>query len=126
MKYWVRCLNTVLFSCSRPEKFNGLLQRLQLLETNKLASLKLKSATQHLDRLCANIKKVVAYDYKLNRGRFIGMLLDSKSLRPVSSCNHEADWSACWVSYDIYMEHAMDGRQLPVTSAVVILSRKST
>ncbi|KAL5738909.1 hypothetical protein ACOSQ2_028089 [Xanthoceras sorbifolium] len=105
-----------------PEKFNGLLQRLNFLEANKLASSKLKSANQLLDRLCANIKKVVGYNYKLNKRSLIGMLIDTKSLRPVSCCNSESGWSACWVSFDIYMEHAVDGRQLPVTSAVIILT----
>ncbi|KAI9152792.1 hypothetical protein LWI28_001261 [Acer negundo] len=109
-----------------PDKFNGLLQRLQFLGANKLASSKLKSSNQLLDRLCANMKKVVGYDYKLNNRRLIGMLINSKSLRPVSCCNSESGWSACWVSFDIYIENAMDGRQLPVTSAVLILAQTIT
>ncbi|KAK2656195.1 hypothetical protein Ddye_009247 [Dipteronia dyeriana] len=109
-----------------PDKFNGLLQKLHFLGANKLASSKLKSSNQLLDRLCANMKKVVGYDYKLNNRRLIGMLINNKSLRPVSCCNSDSGWSACWVSFDIYIEHAMDGRQLPVTSAVVILAQTIT
>ncbi|XP_031261949.1 mediator of RNA polymerase II transcription subunit 33A-like isoform X1 [Pistacia vera] len=105
-----------------PEKFNGLLQRLQFLEANKLASSKLKSANQLLATLCSNVQKVLGYDNRLNKHRLIGMLVDTKSLRPTSCCNSESGLSACWLPFDIYMENAMDGRQLPVRSAIVILS----
>lgn len=115
-----------LFCFYRPEKFDGLLQRLRFLEANKLASSKLKSANQLLATLWANVQKVVGYDYQLNKRRLIGMLVDSKSLRPMSCCNSESGLSACWLPFDIYMENEMDGRQLPVRSAIVILSGTST
>lgn len=113
------------FSFCRPESFNGLLQRLQFLEANKLESSKLKTVSQLLARLCDDVRNVPSYDYKLNKHGFIGMLIDTKSLRPMRSCNSESSWSSCWLSFDIFMENSMDGKQLPVTSAIIVLTRKS-
>ncbi|KAH9737118.1 hypothetical protein KPL71_018339 [Citrus sinensis] len=83
-----------LIHFNMPESFNGLLQRLQFLEANKLESSKLKTVSQLLARLCDNVRNVPSYDYKLNKH-----------------------------SFDIFMENSMDGKQLPVTSAIIVLTR---
>ena len=66
------------------------------------------------------------FEYQLNKRQLIGMLIHIGSNKPVSGCNSEAALSASWVSFDIYMENVMDVKQLPVKSAIVVLSGKSS
>ncbi|CAL5390059.1 unnamed protein product [Camellia sinensis] len=99
-----------------PEKFSGLLQRMQFLEAHKVASPNLKSANQLLVKLTANIRRAMGYEYQLNKRQLIGVLID------IRLCNSESGRFACWVPFDIYMENAMDGKQFPVTSAIDILT----
>ncbi|KAF8397078.1 hypothetical protein HHK36_015985 [Tetracentron sinense] len=109
-----------LVHLNMPEKFNGLLQRMQFLEAHKLSS-NLKSASHLLVRLSANIQRAMDLEYQLNKRQLIGVLIDIRSCS-LSSCNFGADRAACWVSFDIYMENALDGKQLPATSAIDILT----
>lgn len=111
-----------LVHLNMPEIFNDLLQRMQFLDAHKLASSNLKSANQLLSRLFANIQRVFDFAYQLNKRQLIGMLINIGSCKSVSHCNFEAGLSACWVPFDIYMENALDGKQLPVTSAINILT----
>ncbi|KAK9291133.1 hypothetical protein L1049_009321 [Liquidambar formosana] len=111
-----------LIHVTMPEKFNGLLQRIQFFEAHKMTSSNLKSANQLLVRLTANIQRVLGFEYQLNKRQLIGMLIDIGSHQSVSHHNFEAGLSACWVAYDILMENAMDGKQLPVTSAIDVLA----
>lgn len=115
--------NDVLFfsNWNRPEKFNGLLQRLKFLEAHKLGSPILNSANQIWVRLAANIRGVLDFVYQLNKRQLMGMLIDIGSNKLVSGWNFEAVQSSCWVPFDIYMENVMDVKQLPVKSAIVIL-----
>lgn len=87
-----------------------------------MTSSNLKSANQLLARLTANIQRVLGFEYQLNKRQLIGMLIDIGSHQSVSHHNFEAGLSACWVAYDILMENAMDGKQLPVTSAIDVLA----
>ncbi|OMO77508.1 hypothetical protein COLO4_25124 [Corchorus olitorius] len=105
-----------------PEKFNGLLHKLHFVEANNLVSSSLKSANQNLARLFANVKQIPSFEYQLKKHWFIGMLMDVGSCKPVSCCNFGPIQSACWVPFDIYMENAMDGKQLSVKSAIVLLT----
>ncbi|XP_026413117.1 mediator of RNA polymerase II transcription subunit 33A-like [Papaver somniferum] len=111
-----------LVHLNMPEKFNGLLQRLQFVETHKLVSPHLKSANQFLVRFSANIQKAVDMQSQLNKRQLIGALIDVESCSSSSCCNFGAHRATCWVPFDIYMETAMDGKQLPVTSAIDILT----
>ncbi|KAL3753268.1 hypothetical protein ACJRO7_000634 [Eucalyptus globulus] len=104
-----------------PDKFNGLLQRLQFLETCKLPSPNLISAKEVLARLSSNIHKVLAFESDLKRS-FIGIFLDMKSNKSVPCSDSPSALSACWVPFDLYMETAMDARLLPETSATAILT----
>ncbi|KAE9447513.1 hypothetical protein C3L33_20589, partial [Rhododendron williamsianum] len=106
----------------RPEKFDGLLQRMQFLEAHKQASPNLKSAYQLLVKLSANIQRAMGFQYQLHKHQLIGKLIDVRSCKPVPFCNSVSGWLACWVPFDIYMENAMDGKQFPVTSAIDILT----
>lgn len=53
------------------------------------------------------------------------MLINVGSRKPVSHGNSESGWSPCWVPLDIYMENAMDGKQLTIKSATDGLAGKT-
>lgn len=110
----------------RPEKFNGLLQRLWLFEANKLTSSNMKTANQLFERLSANIQRVCHFEYQLNKRQLIGLLIDTEPCKLTSYCNAKSGQSACWVPFDIYMENIMDGKQLLYRSAGAILTGKSS
>lgn len=104
-----------------PEKFDGLLQKLQFLEAINM-TLPDKSVNNLVARLSANIQRVLDFEYQLNKRQFIGMLIDTGSSRRVTYCGPGSGQFSCWVPFDIYMEKAMDGRHLPIRSAVAILT----
>ncbi|KAI6698742.1 hypothetical protein NL676_018861 [Syzygium grande] len=110
-----------LVHMNMPDKFNGLLQRLQFLETCELPSPNLISAKEVLSRLSSNIQKVLAFEYDLKRS-FIGMFLDVRSIKSVPCSESGSALSVCWAPLDLYMETAMDARELPGTSAIAILT----
>ncbi|CAB4315432.1 unnamed protein product [Prunus armeniaca] len=111
-----------LVHLNMPERFNGLLQRLRFLKGRQLASSDLNSALQLLARLSANIHSVLGFKYQLNKHRLVGVLLDIGSRKPVFHCNSGFGHSTCWVRFDIYMENAMDGKQLSIKSFIDILA----
>lgn len=74
-----------------------------------------------LVRLSANIQRSLDSEYLLNERSIIGKFIDLGSCK-VPTCSLQSTLSACWVLFDIYMESAMDAKQLPVTSAIDILS----
>ena len=73
---------------------------------------------QLLARFSDNIERVMAFVPRLDKRQLIGMLVDNG---PVSQCNFESAFSACWVPLDIYMENVMDGKQL-VKSAIDVIA----
>ncbi|GMN71980.1 hypothetical protein TIFTF001_054668 [Ficus carica] len=105
-----------------PEKFNGLLHRLELLKAHRLASSDLKPAIQLLERFSANIQRVVDYELQLDKRQLIGTLVVNESFKTVSLGNFKSCHSACWISLDIFLEHIIDGKQLPIKSAIDVLS----
>lgn len=111
---------------NRPESFDSLFRRIQFLEAHKLASPILKSANQLLVRFSANIQGVRDFEYQLNKRQLIRMLIHIGSNKLISGFNSEAALSASWAPFDIYMENVMDIKQLPVKSAIVILSGESS
>ncbi|KAJ4978294.1 hypothetical protein NE237_009074 [Protea cynaroides] len=104
------------------DKFNGLLQRIQFLEAHKSVSANLKSASELLVRLSANVERALGLEYQLNKRQLIGVMIGIGSCSWGSSCNFGDVRAACWVPFDIYMETAMDGKQLPATSSIDILT----
>ncbi|XP_059641819.1 mediator of RNA polymerase II transcription subunit 33A-like isoform X2 [Cornus florida] len=95
---------------------------MHILEAHKLASPNLKSANQFLVKLSANIQRALDFECQLNKHQLTGMLIDIGSCKPSPCCDSGSGRFACWVPFDIYMENAMDGKQLPVTSAIDILT----
>ncbi|XP_050382850.1 mediator of RNA polymerase II transcription subunit 33A-like [Argentina anserina] len=111
-----------LVHLNMPENFKGLLQRLRFLEARQLPSSDLNSVGQLLARLSGNIMRVVGFEYQMNKHQLIGMLLDIGSQKPKFSCISGYGPFTCWVPLDIYMENAMDGKQLSIKSAINILA----
>ncbi|KAK7294927.1 hypothetical protein RJT34_17826 [Clitoria ternatea] len=105
-----------------PEKFNCLQQRLQFLDSLELASSELKLVNQVLTKVSANIRGVSHFDYCLSKQQLAGMLVDAGSCKTSLRCNYRSCEAPCWVSFDIYMENAMDSRQIPTKSAVDVLT----
>ncbi|KAB2621764.1 mediator of RNA polymerase II transcription subunit 33A-like [Pyrus ussuriensis x Pyrus communis] len=115
-----------LVHLNMPEIFNGLLQRLRFLEGRHRASSDFRSAVEPLARLSANIQRVSGFKYQLNKHQLIGVLLDNGSQKPVFHCNSGFGHPTCWVRFDIYMENAMDGKQLSIKSVIDILAEGIT
>lgn len=104
----------------RPEKFNGLLQRLWYLETHKLVSSNLSSTKPFFVKILTNIRRSLAFECQLSKRTVTDMLTDVGLCK--SMPNSKSASSACWVVFDIYMENAMDAKQLPISSAIDILT----
>lgn len=104
----------------RPEKFNGLLRKMEFLEAQRLSP-NLKPLSQFLSKLSTNIHRTSVLECQLNKHQFIGAFLDNESCKLASPCHSVAGRFNCWVAFDICMEDAMDGKQFPVTSAIDIL-----
>ncbi|CAI8612987.1 unnamed protein product [Vicia faba] len=109
-------LQSVLFNM--PENFNCLVQRLQFIESLELASSELKLVNQVLRKVSAKLRGVSHFDYSLNKHQVVGMILDGGSCKTLLKCNYKS----CWVPFDIYMEHAMDSRQIFIKSAIDVLT----
>ncbi|KAK7374126.1 hypothetical protein VNO80_07552 [Phaseolus coccineus] len=105
-----------------PEKFNCLQQRLQFLESLELASSELKLVNQVLTKVSTNICGVSHFDYCLSKHRLVGTLINMGSCKVPLRCNYRFCPSPCWVPFDIYMENAMDSRQIPTKSAIDVLT----
>ena len=85
----------VFFLLKRPEKFNGLLQRLRFLEAHELVSSNFNSANQLLAKLSGNIQRILGFEYPLNECQLTGMLVNIASCRPSPCFHSEFGWSAC-------------------------------
>ncbi|XP_022887125.1 mediator of RNA polymerase II transcription subunit 33A-like isoform X3 [Olea europaea var. sylvestris] len=103
-----------------PEKFNGLLRKMEFLEAHRLSP-NLKPLSQLLSKLSTNIHRTSVLECQLNKHQLIGAFLDNESCKLASPCHSVAGRFNCWVAFDICMEDAMDGKQFPVTSAIDIL-----
>jgi len=109
---------------NRPEKFNCLQQRLQFLESLELASSELKLVNQVLTKVSANMRGVSHFDYCPSKHQLVGTLINMASCKIPLRCNYRFCQSPCWVPFDIYMENAMDSRQIPTKSAIDVLTGK--
>ncbi|XP_020108026.1 mediator of RNA polymerase II transcription subunit 33A-like isoform X2 [Ananas comosus] len=106
----------------RPEKFNGLLQRLRFIEAHKSGSKSLVSANHIIDSLFANVQRAMNMEYQLNKRQLLGVLIDAAPGNSFLSHISGAGKAACWICIDMFMENAMDGRQLHAISAIEILT----
>ncbi|KAG6507964.1 hypothetical protein ZIOFF_033319 [Zingiber officinale] len=104
-----------------PEKFNGLLQRLQTVESNKSKSDKLSSINNVFDKLFMNIKRAMSREL-LNKHQLLGALADPGPCS-LNSCNSfGAGRDACWIPVDVFMETTMDGKHLYAISCIEVLT----
>lgn len=118
MVFQISTLITVNFCFLRPEKFNGLLQRMLVLEASKLTPEKIMHSKHILARLSVNIQKVLVPGCTLNKRSFLGRFTSSRSMAALPCSYSGSVISSCWAPLDIYMENIMDGRQLPITSTI--------
>lgn len=98
------------------------MQRLQFIEAHKSNSLNLKSADHLLAKLFSNMQKVMDGEYQLARHQVIGVLVDVHSCGWTSCHNSGAGRTPCWISFDISMENAVDGKHLNAISCIEILA----
>ncbi|PKU66907.1 mediator of RNA polymerase II transcription subunit 33A isoform X2 [Dendrobium catenatum] len=105
-----------------PEKFNSLLERLQLIEVHKSTLQSLISGNYIWAKLFANVHEVLDGEYKSNRFGLLGVLVDAGLSGPTFNYCLGNDRSACWIPFDIIMENAMDGSHLYAISSVEILT----
>lgn len=115
-------LDFSIIICHRPERFGSLLQRLHLLESSKVVSSNLTSDHLILARLSASIHRIPFLQYQLQQKSLIARLVNVGFRKPISCVKFSSHHSACWVPFDIYMESAMDGKQLNLISSVIILT----
>ena len=114
--------NIKLLVICRPEKFNSLLQRLQFIEAHKSTTHSLTSINNILVKLFANVQKVITGDYTLNKHPLLGILIDAGTSNPTSCYSSGTGRAGCWISFDIFMEKSMDGKNLHAISAIEILT----
>ncbi|XP_047322944.1 mediator of RNA polymerase II transcription subunit 33A-like [Impatiens glandulifera] len=110
-----------LVHLNMPETFNGLIQKMNFLESHKLVSLKLESK-QLFVRASTNIQRILNFEYELNKRKMVGMLTCIQSCYRIPSCYSGSGLSACWIPFDICMENAMNGRQFSVTSSIDVFA----
>ncbi|PKA61809.1 Mediator of RNA polymerase II transcription subunit 33A [Apostasia shenzhenica] len=105
-----------------PEKFNGLVERFKFVEVHKSTSQSLISVKSILEKLLANIQEVLNEKFNLHKHHGLDILVDTGFGGPTAYYSVGADRSGCWISFDMFMENAMDGRHLYAISSVEILT----
>ena len=113
---------TFLAILYRPENFDDLMHRLRLIETHNSTSQGLGFVRHIWVKLFANVQNVYAGEHKLNTHHLPGILLNAWTSGPTSCYYTGPDRAACWISLDIYMENAMDGKNLQPLSAIEVLT----
>lgn len=114
--------NTELLVNGRPEKFNALLQRLNFIEVHKARTQNLLSVDHILVKLLKNVQEGITGANPLKKHQFLGILLDAGSSSPTSCYSSGTGRAGCWIPFDIFMETAMDGKNLHAISAIEILT----
>uniref|UniRef100_A0A6V7QSZ3 Mediator of RNA polymerase II transcription subunit 33A n=1 Tax=Ananas comosus var. bracteatus TaxID=296719 RepID=A0A6V7QSZ3_ANACO len=99
-------VSSLIFAFSykaRPEKFNGLLQRLRFIEAHKSGSKSLVSANHIIDSLFANVQRAMNMEYQLNKRQLLGVLIDAapeltKTLQIINEASWLETFLALWLS----------------------------
>ncbi|CAL4899961.1 unnamed protein product [Urochloa decumbens] len=106
-----------------PENFNYLLRKLQLM--GALKSKNVLPAYSMLDSLTMNIQNVMSTRYQLDRSRQLGVLVGTQPCSSSALSIFRAGKGSCWVPFDMFMENAMDGRNLHAISSIEFLTELS-
>ncbi|XP_020521729.1 mediator of RNA polymerase II transcription subunit 33A isoform X2 [Amborella trichopoda] len=96
--------------------------RLQYLEAHKSKLPNMKVGTPLIGKLSGALQRVLERENQLNKCQVIRAMIDIGCSNSVLRHNFGVAHSASWISFDLYMENVMDGKQLPATSAIEILS----
>ncbi|KAK9125877.1 hypothetical protein Scep_014723 [Stephania cephalantha] len=110
-----------LIRLNMPDKWAGLLQRFQFFEDRKMLLLSFLE-TPTVIKLLGDVQRAISFETHSNKRNIVGALVDLGSCSSVSSCNFRNGSAAGWAPFDIYMETAMEAKQLPATSAVDLLA----
>eukprot|EP01018_Ginkgo_biloba_P000531 Gb_17496 [translate_table: standard] len=103
------------------EHWNRLFQRLQILEAHSSSS-NSKIASELFAQLTGCIQRCLSQEYQPSQHQAIRTLIDAGSRTSAFEHNYGAGRAAPWLPFDLFMEDAMEGKQLPATSAIEILS----
>lgn len=68
------------------------------------------------------MQKAMDWAYKLNKHQHLGVLVDDGPGSLLSGHGSGAGRAACWITFDMFMENAMDGKQLHPISAIELLT----
>eukprot|EP00253_Pinus_taeda_P001346 PITA_01346 len=104
-----------------PEQWSGLFQRLKLYESHSSLS-NSKTATESFIQLSCCIQRGLSQEFQPSQHRTIRALIDTESSTSLFEHNHGVGRAASWLPFDMFMEDAMEGKQLPTTSAIDILA----
>ncbi|ONM26232.1 Mediator of RNA polymerase II transcription subunit 33A [Zea mays] len=110
-----------LIFLNMPEKFSSLRQRLSSIEAHKVTLETLLPSGHKINDLLINIWRVCKAGYQPNNKHILGVLGNMGSGGSLLGQLTGAGRPACWIIFDIYVENAIDGKHLSVTSAIGII-----
>jgi len=102
-----------------PEQWSWLCQRTQKLEAYSSSS-NLKIAGELLTQLAGYIQR--SLEYQPSQHQAVRALIDAGSQTSAFGHNYGLGRASPWLPFDLFMENAMDGKQLPATSAIETLA----
>jgi hypothetical protein len=71
-----------------------------------------------VDSLMKNIQKIIRPGYPLGRSRLLGVLVSSQCFSSATCSMFGPGKGSYWIQFDMFMEYAMDGRQLHAISSI--------
>ncbi|KAK9153410.1 hypothetical protein Sjap_000890 [Stephania japonica] len=110
-----------LIRLNMPDKWAGLMQRFQFLEDRKMLLFNILETSTMIE-LLGDMRRASSFDPHSNKRNIVGALVDLGSCSSASSSSYRTGLAACWAPFDIYMETAMEAKQLPATSGVDLLA----
>lgn len=102
-----------------PEQWSWLRKCSQMLEAHSLSS-NLKIAGELLTQLAGYIQR--SLEYQPSQHRAVRALVDAGSQTSAFGHNYGQGRASLWLPFDLFMENAMDGKQIPATSAIETLA----
>jgi hypothetical protein len=104
-----------------PEQWTGLFQRLQIYESRSSLS-NSKMATELFTQLTGCIQRGLSQEFRPSQHHTIKALMDAGSNISLFEHNHGVGRAASWLPFDLFMEDAMEGKQLLTISAIEMLA----
>ena len=92
-----------------------------MIEARKMALDRLLPTSHKIDDLLMYIRRVSNVDYQPNNKRLVDVLGNMRSRGSLLSQLTGAGRAACWIIFDIYLENAIDGKNLTAMSSIEII-----